>query len=53
MNIIKTDGTRDSVGAYMIEIKEGVYLCDELGNNSWDSYYDAVQVIEEWRKLNG
>jgi len=53
MEIIKTEGSRNSIGAYMIKIEEDVYLCNNEGDNAWDTYEEAEQVIKEWRKLNG
>ena len=53
MEIIKTEGTLNSVGAYMIKIEEDVYICDNENNNAWGTYEEAEQVIKEWRKLNG
>lgn len=51
MKIIRSEET----GLYrvLVDEEQDVYLCDEQGNSSWDSYYDAVQVIEEWEKVNG
>lgn len=50
MKIIRSEET----GLYrvLVDEEQDVYLCDEQGNSSWDAYYDAEQMITEWRKLN-
>ena len=44
--IIKTQGTKDSMGAFMVVNKEGQELFDKEGNNSWDTYQEAEKVLE-------
>ena len=44
--IIKTQGTKDSMGAFMVVNKEGQELFDKEGNNAWDTYQEAEKVLE-------
>ena len=46
LRIIKTQGTKDSMGAFMVVNKEGQELFDKEGNNSWDTYQEAEKVLE-------
>lgn len=55
MKIIKTEGSRNSQGAYMVLFDEDkeVYLSDTKGNNAFDTYQEALQVIKNQKpKLN-
>lgn len=55
MKIIKTEGSRNSQGAYMVLFDEDkeVYLSDIKGNNAFDTYQEALQVIKNQKlKLN-
>ena len=46
--IIETQGTKNSVGAFMIydsDIDE--YLFDAEGNNAWDTHEQALAVLNK------
>ena len=45
MKIIKTEGTKTSVGSFMIYDDKGNSVCDENGNNAWDTYEEAKNTI--------
>jgi len=45
--IIKTQGTKDSMGAFMVVNKEGQELFDKEGNNAWDTYQEAQKTLNE------
>ena len=49
MKIIQTQGTRNSQGSYMVLFDEDkeVYLSDIKGNNAFDTYQEALQVIKD------
>jgi hypothetical protein len=49
MKIIQTQGTRNSQGSYMVLFDENkeVYLSDIKGNNAFDTYQEALQVIKD------
>ena len=54
MKIIKTEGTKTSVGSFMIYDDEGNDICDENGNNAWDTYEEAERVMKgesKWKNL--
>ena len=51
MRIIKTQGTKESVGAYMVYDEKDECLFDEDGNNAWDTLEEASEV-EKNIKLN-
>ena len=51
MSIIKTQGTKESVGAYMVYDEKDECLFDEDGNNAWDTLEEANEV-EKNIKLN-
>ena len=51
MRIIKTQGTKESVGAYMVYDEKDECLFDEDGNNAWDTLEEANEV-EKNTKLN-
>jgi hypothetical protein len=51
MSIIKTQGTKESVGAYMVYDEKDECLFDEDGNNAWDTLEEANEV-EKSIKLN-
>ncbi len=46
MKIIKTEGTKTSVGSFMIYDDNGHDFCDENGNNAWDTYEEAERVMK-------
>jgi len=46
MSIIKTQGTKESVGAYMVYDENDECLFDEEGNNAWDTLEEAEEVKE-------
>ena len=46
LEIIKTQGTKESIGAFMVVDKKGDEFYDELGNNAWDTYYEALKVLK-------
>ena len=46
MKIIKTEGTKTSVGSFMINDDEDNDICDENGNNAWDTYEEAERVMK-------
>jgi alpha-L-arabinofuranosidase len=52
MKIIKTEGTKTSVGSFMIYDDEGNDICDENGNNAWDTYEEAERVLKGERRMN-
>ena len=54
MSIIKTQGTKESMGAYMVYDEKDECLFDEDGNNAWDTLEEAEEVkkIEKNIKLN-
>ena len=45
--IIKTQGTNESIGAFMVWNKQGNYLFDKKGNNAWDTLQEAKKVLRE------
>ena len=45
--IIKTQGTKDSVGAFMVMDKKDQELFDKEGNNAWDTYQEAEKILNE------
>ena len=49
MKIIQTQGTRNSQGSFMVLFDEDkeVYLSDNKGNNAFDTYQEALQVIKD------
>jgi hypothetical protein len=47
LKIIKTQGTKESIGAFMVFDKKGNEFFDELGNNAWDTYYEALEVYSK------
>jgi hypothetical protein len=51
MSIIKTQGTKESVGAFMVYDENDECLFDEDGNNAWDTLEEANEV-EKNIKLN-
>ena len=51
MRIIKTQGTKESVGAFMVYDEKDECLFDEDGNNAWDTLEEASEV-EKNIKLN-
>ena len=51
MSIIKTQGTKESVGAFMVYDENDECLFDEDGNNAWDTLEEANEV-EKNTKLN-
>ena len=51
MKIIKTQGTKESVGAFMVYDEKDECLFDEDGNNAWDTLEEANEV-EKNTKLN-
>ena len=51
MKIIKTQGTKESVGAFMVYDEKDECLFDEDGNNAWDTLEEASEV-EKNIKLN-
>jgi hypothetical protein len=51
MSIIKTQGTKESVGAYMVYDEKDECLFDEDDNNAWDTLEEANEV-EKSIKLN-
>ena len=46
LGIIKTQGTKESIGAFMVWNKQGNYLFDKNGNNAWDTYDEALKVLK-------
>ena len=44
MRIIKTQGTKESVGAFMVYDENDECLFDEDGNNAWDTLEEANEV---------
>ena len=46
MRIIKTQGTKESVGAFMVYDEKDECLFDEDGNNAWDTLKEAEEVRE-------
>ena len=50
--IIKTSGTKDSVGAFMVFDQDGEDCFDAKGNNAWDNLQEAEKVrIKEEKKV--
>jgi len=47
LEIIKTQGTKESIGAFMVVDKGGNEFFDELGNNAWDTYDEALKVLKK------
>ena len=45
--IIKTEGTKLSVGAFMILDKRDNEIFDNEGNNAWDTFEQVKKVIED------
>ena len=45
MKVIKTEGTKTSLGSFMVIDDNGDDFCDEEGNNAWDTYEEADRVI--------
>ena len=45
--IIKTEGTKFSVGAFMILDKKDNEIFDNEGNNAWDTFEQAKKVIKD------
>ena len=45
--IIKTQGTKDSMGAFMVIDEKGQELFDKEGNNAWDTYQEAEKILNE------
>ena len=46
--IIKTQGTKNSVGAFMVyDSDTDKYLFDAEGNNAWDTYEQALAVLNK------
>ena len=50
MKIIKTEGTKTSVGSFMIYDDKGNGVCDENGNNAWDTYEEAERVLKSEKR---
>jgi hypothetical protein len=51
MKIIKTEGTKTSVGSFMIYNDKGNDVEDENGNNAWDTYEEAERVLKGERRM--
>ena len=49
MKVIKTEGTKTSVGSFMVIDDNGDYFCDEKGNNAWDTYEEAERIMKKGR----
>lgn len=49
--IIKTEGTKTSVGSFMVIDNDGNDFCDEEGNNAWDTYEEAERVMKKENKM--
>lgn len=47
MKVIKTEGTKTSVGSFMVVDDKGNDFCDEEGNNAWDTYEEAERVLKK------
>jgi len=46
--IMKTQGTRNSVGSFMVYAPDmDDYLTDKDGNNSFDTYEEALSLIKD------
>ena len=45
--IIKTQGTKDSMGAFMVMDEKDQELFDKEGNNAWDTYPEAEKILNE------
>ena len=46
--IIKTEGTKNSVGSFMVyDNNTDEYLFDEKGNNSWDTKEQALFILNK------
>ena len=41
LTIIKTEGTRDSMGSFMVYDENGNEMYDKEGNNAWDRLEEA------------
>ena len=50
MKIIKTEGTKTSVGSFMIYDDKGNDVCDENLNNAWDTYEEAEKVLKSEKR---
>ena len=50
MKVIKTEGTKTSVGSFMVIDDDGNDFCDEEGNNAWDTYEEAERVMKKGNK---
>jgi hypothetical protein len=50
MKIIKTEGTKTSVGSFMIYDDKGNDVEDENGNNAWDTYEEAEKVLKSEKR---
>jgi len=47
ITIIKTQGTKDSMGAFMVMDEKDQELFDKEGNNAWDTYQEAEKILNE------
>ena len=47
LEIIKTQGTKESIGAFMVIDEKGQELFDKEGNNAWDTYQEAEKILNE------
>jgi hypothetical protein len=45
--IIKTQGTKDSMGAFIVTDEKDQELFDKEGNNAWDTYQEAEKILNE------
>ena len=50
MKVIKTEGTKTSVGSFMVVDDKGNDFCDEKGNNAWDTYEEAERVLKSEKR---
>jgi len=47
MKVIKTEGTKTSLGSFMVIDDNGDDFCDEEGNNAWDTYEEAERIMKK------
>ena len=45
--IVKTQGTKESVGAFMVFDQDGEDCFDAKGNNAWDNLQEAEEVKQQ------
>ena len=48
--IVKTQGTKESVGAFMVFDQDGEDCFDAKGNNAWDNLQEAAKVKRKEEK---